>query len=279
MTFKDIQVHVDIDAACGKRLELAVNLASKFNAHLTGVHVRRLFPYPAYGVLSASESVGVFEAYNEVLGDHESTARATFDRVIGQVNPAVSWRATTGSPANELAEDARYCDLLVLGQADHNDEFSLNDGLADKIIMSAGRPCLLVPFRGSPVEFGQSPLIAWDGSREASRAVHDALPLLKLAGKATFIIVEPEKLGTNFGNLPGAAIAEHLARHDITITVEVSRDSKQNTGDTILTYADAYGHDLIVMGAYGHSRLREVVVGGATRTIMKKAEVPVLLSH
>ena len=276
MAFKDIRVHVDNDAACGKRVEIAVNLATSIDAHLTGVHIRRAFPFPAYSVPTSPD---MLEVYHEALDEKESKSRAIFDKVVGQNNAAVSWRSITGALSYELAADARYGDLLVLGQPDPKENLSLNGGITDEIILSAGRPCLVIPYQGAQVKFGDSPLIAWDGSQEASRAVHDALPFLKQAGKATVFIVEPEKADTAFGDLPGAMISEHLARHGIDVTIEVSRGSLQGTGDTILTYADAYGHDLIVMGAYGHARWREIVIGGATRTIMKNAKIPFLMSH
>ena len=277
MTIRDIQVHVDNDTACSKRVKVAADLATTVNAHLTGVHIRRSFPFPAYSMVPTSGDV--LEVYHEILEDHESKARTVFDETIGQDNTKTSWRSLIGSLSYHLANEARYADLLVLSQPDPSDTLSLNDGITDEIIMSAGRPCLLVPHQGSSDSFGDSPLIAWDGSREASRAVHDALSLLEKAGKATVIIVEPERADPNFGDLPGTVISEHLARHDVNVKVEVSRGGLQNTGDTILTYVDAYGHDLIVMGAYGHSRWREIVLGGATRKILTDMKVPVLMSH
>ena len=277
MSIKDIQVHIDNDAACSKRVKMAVNLAATMNAHLTGVHVRRSFPFPEYSMVPTSADV--IKVYDDILNDQESKARAVFDESIAQDNTKTSWQSLIGSLSYHLANEAHYADLLVIGQPNSEDLSSLESGIANEIIMSAGRPCLLVPHHGDSVSFGESPLVAWDGSREASRAVHDALPFLKQAGKATIIIVEPERADPNFGDLPGTVISEHLARHDINVKVEVSRGSLQSTGDTILSYADAYGHDLVVMGAYGHSRLREIVLGGATRNIMKQATIPVLMSH
>jgi nucleotide-binding universal stress UspA family protein len=217
--------------------------------------------------------------YHNILDDQESKARKVFDAAIAQNSATTSWRSIIGGLSYELASQARYSDLLILGQPDPSEVISLNDGVADEIILSAGRPCLLVPYHSGTFSVGESPLIAWDGSAEASRAIHDALPLLTRAGKATILIIEPEGLDTSFGDLPGTMISEHLAHHGINVKLEVSRGSSQSTGDTIMTYADAYGHDLIVMGAYGHSRMREIVLGGATRTMMKEMKVPVLMSH
>jgi len=279
MTIKDIQVHVDIDSVCSKRVEIAANLAISFNSHLTGVHIRRYLPAPNSGMLSESANERVSKLYDEVLNENESIARATFDRVIGDDKSNFTWKSSQGSLTSELATESRFCDFLVIGQPDPKDSSSLIGGLADEVIITSGRPCLLVPYQGESIKFGESPLIPWDGSREASGAVHAALPLLKKAGKATILIVEPEKLDTAFGDIPGARISEHLGRHGIKVKVDVSRGSSQSTGRTIINYADEFGHDLIVMGAYGHARWREIVLGGATRTILKDTKVPVLMSH
>ena len=221
----------------------------------------------------------MLEVYQQALDEQESKSHVVFNQVVGQDKTKTSWRSLTGSISYDLETEARYGDLLILGQPDPEQALSLNNGITDGIIMSSGRPCLLIPYRGNGLAFGASPLIAWDGSREASRAVHDALPFLKQSGKATILIVDPESVDIEFADLPGAMISEHLARHDINVKVKVLSGGSKSTGDTILSYADEYGHDLIVMGAYGHSRLREIVLGGATRAIMKASKVPVLMSH
>lgn len=276
MTIKDLHVHVDNDAICGKRLKAAVDLATRLNAHLTGVYVRSAFPIPNYG--ETPLSTDVLEMYVKMHNDNEAKAHELFTRHIGQ-SATTSWRALAGSVPGVLANEGRYSDLLILGQPDPDDEKSLTRNLADQVIFTAGRPCLLIPYIGTQAGFGQSPLIAWDGSREAARAIHDALPLLKLAGKATVLIARPEKLDADFGDLPGAMISEHLARHDINVEVEVLRDGIQDTSEAILSYADAHHCDLIIMGAYGHSRWREIVLGGVTRDIMADMRIPVFMSH
>lgn len=277
MAIKDIQVHIDNDKVCGKRIEAAVKLAGTFDAHLTGVYIRKVFPFPIYSMMpTSSDVVGI---YDQILDDKESEAREAFNQYIAQNTAKVSWRVLTGSISYELASEARCCDLLILGQPNPAENESLDNDIADQVVFAAGRPCLIIPYAGTTTDLGKSPLIAWDGSREAARAVHDALPLIKLAGKVTILVVEPEKIGVDFGDLPGVMISEHLARHDINVKVEVSRGSLQSTGETILSHIDAYGHDLLIMGAYGHSRWREIVLGGATRSIMQNMKVPVFLSH
>ena len=274
---KDLHVHVDNDAVCGKRLAAAKDLAERFDAHLTGVYARRVFPFPIYGTMPTSDNV--VDVYLAMQDNQESAAHKIYEQQIGLDNPKASWRVITGSVTGVIANEARYSDLLVLGQPDPDDKTSLNEGLADQIIFSAGRPCLMIPYTGAAEGFGQDPLIAWDGSREAARAVHDALPLLKLAGKVTVLTVQPEKLEADLGDLPGTMIAEHLARHNIAVEVKVLNDKVPGTSDAIMSYVYENGHDLIIMGAYGHSRWREIVLGGVTRNIMANMKVPVLMSH
>ena len=277
MTIKDLHVHVDNDAICGKRLQAAVDLATRLNAHLTGVYIRSAFPLPNYSTTLLNNDV--LELYDNMQNESESKAHKLFTRHVGVQDAATGWRALRGSVPGGLANEARYSDLLILGQPDPDDEQSLTRSLADQVIFTAGCPCLLIPYIGARAGFGHSPLIAWDGSREAARAIHDALPLLKLAGKATVLIAQPEKLEADLGDLPGAMISEHLARHDITVEVEVLRGGVQDTSEAILSYADAYDYDLIIMGAYGHSRWREIVLGGVTRQIMTDMRIPVFMSH
>lgn len=274
---KDLHVHVDTDAVCEKRLAAAADLAERLNAHITGVHARRMFPFPIYGTMPTSASV--VDVYYTTLDNQEAKAQANFNQYVDEQNPKASWRVVTGGLADVIANEARYSDLLILGQPDPGDKVSLNEGLADQIIFSAGRPCLMIPHVGAVSGFGKDPLIAWDGSREAARAVHDALPLLELAKTVTVLVVQPEKVAAELDDLPGAMIAEHLARHDIAVEVKVLDGKVQNTGDMIMSYVHENGHDLIIMGAYGHSRLREIVLGGVTRQVMANMKVPVLMSH
>lgn len=266
MAIKDIQVYVDNDLSCKQRVEVAVNVATTINAHLTGIHIR---------LPTDSDAA---EVNYKTQDERESKARDIFDEVTAQGNVKVDWRSVPGHLAYHLANTAHYTDLLVLSQPNPKDALTLNHGIADEVVLSAGCPCLLVPYDYSDISFGKSPLVAWDGSREASRAVKDALPFLKKASTVTILLVEPERADPNFGDLPGAVISEYLARHNIKVAVEISKSNQKEIGDTILTYANSE-HDLLVMGAYGHARWREVALGGVTRTVMENMKVPTLMSH
>jgi nucleotide-binding universal stress UspA family protein len=122
-------------------------------------------------------------------------------------------------------------------------------------------------------------MIAWDGSREAARAVHDSMPLLRLAEEVVVLIVDANKLGPRFGQNPGAGIVAHLGRHDVASRIAQVQSGGAAITDLILAEAKSAGADLIVMGGYGHSRLRELMLGGVTRHMIERMTLPVLLAH
>jgi nucleotide-binding universal stress UspA family protein len=149
--------------------------------------------------------------------------------------------------------------------------------MIEQVVLSSGRPVLVVPYIGWTKTLGERITIAWDGGRESARAVADALPLLKKAKAVTVLVINPEK--GNHGEEPGADIALHLARHGVNAEVRRARFDDVDTGNAILSQVADLSSDLLVMGAYGHSRLRELVIGGVTRTIFEEMTVPVLMSH
>jgi nucleotide-binding universal stress UspA family protein len=145
--------------------------------------------------------------------------------------------------------------------------------------MSVGRPVLLVPYASSVASPGGNVVVCWDGSREATRAVHDALPFMRTARLTTILTVSGVRAEAS-PRIPGADIATVIARHGIRVEVrDVKADAGALVGDTLLSEADGLGADLLVMGAYGHARWQELVMGGATRTVLQSMTVPVLMSH
>jgi nucleotide-binding universal stress UspA family protein len=146
-------------------------------------------------------------------------------------------------------------------------------------LIDSGRPVLAIPYAGNFESIGQRVLVGWNASREASRAVHDALPLLAKAESTCVFLANPKRGLAAHGEEPGADIARHLARHGLK--VEVAKTVADDVADSalLLNHASDMGADLLVMGAYGHSRLREFILGGVTRSLLREMTVPVLLSH
>jgi nucleotide-binding universal stress UspA family protein len=176
--------------------------------------------------------------------------------------------------------NARYSDLVIAGQRerDADDDAGLAPEFVDELVLSCGRPVLLVPYAGRFRDTGRRVLVAWNASSEAARAVADALPLLARAESVNIVVFEPGRAGDH-GEEPGADAALYLARHGVKATVSKYGGSGVDIGSQILSRAADLGADLIVMGAYGHSRMRELILGGATRTILESMTAPVLMSR
>lgn len=276
--FKDILVQIDSTEASARRLDVAAALAERGEAHLTGLHVNWLEenlywadPYAAGAVLQAAE---------QWAADEAARAEAQFrDGVAGRALTS-EWRVVKGPQVRTLAAHGRLADLIVVGQHDPDGEAGAETaGIAEQVALSAGRPCLVVPYIGARPTLGERILIAWNGSREAVRAVNDALPFLKAAQKVHILAVEnhAERLGRDV-ELP-TDIAAHLCRHGVT--VEAANDAAGDIaiGELLLSRAADLDIDLVVMGCYGHARLRELILGGVSRTLLELTTVPLLMSH
>jgi nucleotide-binding universal stress UspA family protein len=188
------------------------------------------------------------------------------------------WRLSEGTPATIVALHARYADLTVVGQPNSYAPQD-SDAITVTTVMTSGRPVLAIPFAGEFPTLGERVLVAWNASREAARAVNDALPLMAAAKQVTVLAINAQRGIGGQGDVPAADIALHLARHGVKAEAAhtVARDIAD--GEALLSYAADIGADLIVSAAYGHSRARELVFGGVTRTLIAEMTAPVLLSH
>lgn len=277
MTYKDILVHVDNLEPCEARLTAAVGLAQAFDARLTGIFVRARPYIPPYAEVQISPEI--LEAQAEELERMAEKAGETFQAVAKSSGVANEWRSIDGTSLEVLNMHARYFDLIVVGQGNPQDILLPGDrDMPDDMIMSGGRPTIVVPFVGDYPVIGRNVLVAWDGGAAAARAVHDALPLLKAAKSVTIMVVNPKRLLPDIGDVPGADIAAHLARHGVKAEAD-HVESDIDPGAMLLSRVADKGADLIVMGAYGHARWREIVLGGVTDHILNHMTVPVLMTH
>jgi nucleotide-binding universal stress UspA family protein len=168
---------------------------------------------------------------------------------------------------------------LVIGQVDPNESsFGVLSDLAEYVKLNCARPVLIVPYAGRFDHVGSNALIAWDGSMEATRAITSAIPLLKRARNVAVALLNPSARPDMHGEQPGADIALYLARHDIRIEV-VQRHTDIDVGNALLSLVADMRSDLLVMGGYGHTRFREILLGGVTLTVLKTMTVPILMSH
>jgi len=279
MSYRNILLHLDSHAACSKRIAAALDLGERFGARVTGVAPTGNLVVP-YAMDMAPPGELLVE-WQETLQRQARTAADAFEAAARQAGfVRVETRVAEGSDIPAITQGARYTDLVMIGQVDPaGTGVGQEEMSAGEVVLGCARPVLVVPYIGAPVGFGKHVLIAWNGSREASRAVADALPLLKKAQRVTVMAVNPEIDERGHGELPGADLAAFLAQHDVSIEVEADRGAQDDVGEELLSRIADLDCDLLVMGAYGHSRAREWAFGGVTRTILRSMTVPVLMSH
>jgi nucleotide-binding universal stress UspA family protein len=283
MTYKDLLVVLDEDERSRDRIVLAASLAEQFGAHVVGLYLKiGREPPGVFDQFNADMPLfrPIYEELEERIRARAEATRLIFEEIVGRSSLWAEWRVAAGYPAVQTALHGRYADLIILGQIDSADPWSpLLHPRPEEVALAAGRPILMVPYAGKFERVGSRVLVGWDGSREATRAVAEAMPLLSAASSVTVITVDPEKEGSGHGEVPGADIALHLARHGVVANVERTVSAGIGIGNTLLSRASDLEADLLVMGAYGHPRVRELLLGGATRTVLASATVPVLMAH
>lgn len=275
---RDILVHLDATEQGAGRLALAAELARRHEAHLTGLYVVDA-PLPVIGVGDGG-GVALAELMDRIRAEALAAAtpvEAAFRDRLRRDGLAGEWRLVEGAAPALVPLHARYVDLAVLGQEDPAG--STATGVVEAALFASGRPVLVVPYAGRFESVGRRVLIGWNASREAARAVNDALPLIAAAETATVLAVNPRLGLDGHGEEPGADIARHLARHGVTVRVEHTVAPDLGDADVLLNRAAELAADLLVVGAYGHSRLREMILGGVTRTLLGHMTVPVLMAH
>ncbi len=279
MSYRNILLHLDSLAACRQRVAAALDLGERFGARITGVAPTGMLVLP-YAMDMAPPGELLVE-WQEILQLQARKAADAFEAAARQAGfVRVETRVAEGSDIPAITQAARYADLVVIGQVDPAESGAGQEELsAGEVVLGCARPVLVVPYIGAPAGFGKNVLIAWNGSREASRAVTDALPLLKKAQRVTVMAVNPQIDERGHGELPGADLAAFLAQHDVKIEVQADRGAQADVGEELLSRIADLDCDLLVMGAYGHSRAREWAFGGVTRTILQSMTVPVLMSH
>jgi nucleotide-binding universal stress UspA family protein len=279
MSYKSLLVHLDNSERTPQRLDTALHLARRFGAHLTGCYATFEPDSRAFYVMAGTAD---YYASHERRREQQ---RGALERLFHAeaLRAKVDARfVSANEPANTtMPRYARFADLVLMGQTNPADpESYIDDNFVEHVVMAAGRPVLLLPYASTVPKIGDRILIAWDSSREAARAAYDAVPFLSRAKKCTVVTVRGtagEPPGERFA---GADIALTLARHGATVDVlEMDTAKDAPVGDVLLSTAHDQGCDMIVMGAYGHARWRELVMGGATRTILQSMTVPVLMSR
>lgn len=279
MGYRSFLVQVDDSDQSDSRIKVAARLARMYDASLQGVYVtstRELTPFT-----SAMLPDSIVEHRLRDTGDAQARAEKRFRAgVAAEQLTAVSWSAPAGPAIDAAVLHTCYADIAIVGQPLPEDA---NAGFAGDLVygmlMGAGRPLLIVPHFGDFPVVGQNVLIAWKETRESARAVSDALPFLKRAGKVVVMSISSPKDDSVRQSQSDAGIAAYLARHDIVAKVSPEVAEDIDVGNLLLSRAADLSTDLIVMGAYSRARLAERVLGGVTRLMLQSMTVPVLMSH
>jgi nucleotide-binding universal stress UspA family protein len=281
MAYKDLVVLLDAEPATRDRIELAAAMASRFGAHLVGLYAEIVPELPRrHGYFDPALLDPLYREVEATSRERAREMRDIFEGIAAQHALSAEWRFAIGDPSEIAVLHGRYSDLIIAGQIDPEDKKALlSRPHPEEVALAVGRPVLVIPYAGRFDRVGQRVIVGWDASREATRAISDALPLLTEAQSVTVIAVDPEVRPDGHGEIPGADIALHLARHGIKATIERTISGGIGPGNALLSRASDLGADLLVIGAYGHSRVRELLLGGVTRTILSSMTIPVLMSH
>ncbi len=279
MSYKTVLVHVDQSRQAPVRVGVAADIARAQSAHLVGASMTGISRY-VFDSGAFNPNDPTFSHHLEHLRRYASEGLHKFEAAArGTGVDEIEARVVDDDAAGGMALQARYADLTVIGQFDPSESVpGLMSNFPEHVILHSGRPVLVVPYAGSFSGKFRKAVIAWDGGMAASRAISGALPLLAAADAVDILVFNPEQDGEAHGEQPGADLALFLARHGVKATVHAHR-SDIDTGNALLSAAADLGAELLVMGAYGHARFREVVLGGVTRTVLATMTVPVLMAH
>ncbi len=261
-------------------LDAARKLATDHDAHLLGVYViPAVRVYPAMSVHVTPE---IMDAQRNFYLQEANNAKTAFEHMVSANGLLGEWRqvdSATPNLADAVLEHAFQADMIVCSQANENDLDGVEADFVERLIMESGRPVLVMPFAGAFPDFGKNVMCGWNSTRESARAIFDALPLLERADTTRLVWVDPQSDPDRAGNIPGSEMAATLSRHGVDVIAEAMPTSGIGAGNALLNRAADIGADLLVMGAYGHSRMREFVFGGATRSLLGHMTLPTLLSH
>ena len=280
MAYKTIVTYFTSTMRADALIESAIAVAQRFESHVIGLYV-----LPAVEVYVAAEvpiTADIADVQRRHYTEEAEQVQTSFERAFNDAGIASEWRVAdaTGSTVPEtVMAHARCADLTIASQDEGLEEYGSRHKIAEEIMFAGGRPVLFIPTAGSYPKIGDYVTVAWDGSREAARACFDSLPFLKEAKNVRILSVNPDETAMSGANLPGSEMATALSRHDVRCEASHTQTDDISVGDEILSRLSDQGSDLLVLGGFGHSRVRELVFGGVTRHILGQMTVPVLMSH
>jgi nucleotide-binding universal stress UspA family protein len=276
MAYKTILLCLNEISRLPQLIAVARQLGVKFNAHVSGLYVvPGVQIYPSVGFSAGPD---IFDGTRLYFQKHLPLVRETFETAMKQDKLSFDMHVVDSSMpmiANEMIDNCHNADLVIISCTSPDDRDGVEYDFVERFVLAAGRPVLVLPYKGEVNLKTDQIMVGWNDSRESSRAVFDALPFLQKAKLTRIVSVDVAPRGT----LPAGSIAESLDRHGVKTEVTTITSDGMKTGEALLRAAHDYGVGLVVIGAYGHSRFAEMIFGGATRHIIRKLDLPVLMSH
>jgi nucleotide-binding universal stress UspA family protein len=273
---RSLLVHLDASPRSAERLRLARTLAAKQGATVSALFA--VTPIYLDAALAYTADANTAALLQEAEAAQRQSARATFEHEAARPGLPMEWAEPTTGPASaDFAGQALYADLMLLGQHDRKDPlaYGVPADFVQSVLIESGKPALVVPYVGTFADVGREILVAWKPTREAARAVSAALPLLQQAQRVH--VVSWDEGGV--APAAGGSLEGYLRAHAVQTHRFMQGPVPQGPGEALLSLASDVGADLLVMGCYGHTRTREFLLGGATRTVLESMTLPVLMAH
>ncbi len=280
MSFRTILANLNETANNTAVAASAITLAREFDARVTGLYVIPAAPvYPSAYYEPIPE---MFEAHRKHFEGQLPSVRKTFEAAFvsgTSCNELCIENSSSPLICESVIERGRVCDLILVSQTETASGRGVELGFVPRIAVAAGRPLMVIPFNSPLVSPPETIVVGWNGSRESARAVFDSLPLLRRAKMVHLVWIDPPAARSRIDSLPAEGIAQSLCAHGVKAVATAVDGDGWGAGEIILRNVADLGAGLLVIGAYGHSRFSEFVLGGVTRTVLRQMSCPVLLSH
>lgn len=287
VALKDLLVYVDQSERAAGRLRLAADLARRHESRLTAIFVRELNPAQVHDQSAAELGLGSAEAISRTnrrirrfIDETAVRLQSVLDELGREYGLQVEWRCLEGIASILVPQHARFADLCILGQDVSVAATATGYTFSEQLLFVSGRPVVFVPADGSFDTLGRRILVAWNSSRASTRAINDALPLIERAEQVTVLAANPEEFAERYGALPPEQIVQHLRRHGASVHgIWLNNVPAGSITEAVQAEARNVGADLIVAGAFGHPRLWEKLMGGVTRELLARMQLPILMSY
>lgn len=275
---RDLVVFIEEEEGRNHRLAYAVEIAGRWKAHLIATFVAKqlaLSPSRCFAVGAGLKEM--LRCHQEEVREAEAQTRTFFESLARGSGISTEWRFSENEAGEVLMLHARHAALAIVGPPARPSGPVTTLSLSEDVIFASGRPSLLLPTDWPADRVGRRIVVGWNGSREATRAIAAAMPFLIDADAVHLVVVPEPKVRGLLGAEPGMDISRHLARHGVAVVLE--QQNGEDAGEVLLERSRSLDADMFVMGAYGGPRISEFLFGGVTQTVLRGAEIPILLAR